>query len=151
MVDRSQVVKHFDAFIADTFKEKPEIKKFFIMHPRKNLCLDNLCEQIALCEKRTYSITFNAETYKRTIRDVARMFCTSALAQREQSQLSEAERARQTRENTRDEYVEEAIADMKKEGLIVDRDATVKELPDNGADDEEKAPPKGLGPGGLIL
>lgn len=139
---RSDIKKIFDQFIEEKFRPRPDLKRFFLNHPRKGICIDNLCEQIALCEKRIYSITFNSATYRDTIRQIAKMFCETALTQREQSLLSDAEKTRIRRHNEQDQRTDEVIEEMKKDGLIEDHDATVKELPDDGAEEEGQA--KGL-------
>lgn len=137
----SEVTKIFDDFISDTFKDKPDMRKFFMRHPRKSVCLDNLCEQIRGVERSKMSIIFDSRYYKRTIHDVARMFCQQALEHHRQSNLSEAEKHRERAVIDRDQFVEEAVAEMKKDGLIIDNEATLKELSDDGADKaQEEAP-----------
>jgi len=124
---RSEIEKLFDAELDRIFKTKPDIAKFLKTHPRRNLCLDNLCEQVETCEKRTYSITFDADAYKDVIKSVARMFSEAALNHLEQSLLSESEKLRLRKEGERDLYVEEAIEEMKKDGLIIDGETKLKE------------------------
>lgn len=143
----TDIMPIFDGFIAEAFVTKPEIARFLITHERKKVCLERLCEQIRLCERRAFSITFDAQAYRKTIRDVAKMFCSQALEAHRQKNMTEAEKKQLRAENERDQYVDEYLQHAKKEGLIITPDeATVtthRELPDNGAGQEE-AKPKGI-------
>ena len=76
---REDVTLHFDAFIKDTFKSKPDVMKWLLKHERKETCILNLCEQIELCQRKKLAISWDVEIYKSTIKSVARMFCDNCL------------------------------------------------------------------------
>lgn len=135
---RSEIQKIFDAEIDRVFEAKPDIAKFLKSHPKRNLCLDNLCEQVKECERRTFQITFDADAYRDVINSVCRMFAHAALSQREQQLLSESEKLRLRAEAERDQYVEEAIEEMKKDGLIIDGEAKLKEHDGKPTQEAEK-------------
>lgn len=85
----SDVKTKFDKYLVDTFKSKPQIAKFLLKHERKNVCLNNLCEQIVRAEKG--NIIFNSDKYSKVITDVAHMFATQAIKHVEEQRLSESE------------------------------------------------------------
>ncbi len=130
---RSEIKKIFDARIAEKFRTLPEVRKFLLTHERKEICIDNLCEQIQICERKLYSILFQAEDYKDTIHTVADMFCERALKKAEEDSISANERIR--RMNEVDEPTQ-LIRDMVQQGLIVDSDKKDYQL---GADSGQEA------------
>lgn len=127
---RSEIAVIFNAKIADTFKDKREVLNFLMNHERKNLCLDNLCAQIAECERRALRIGFDAKTYEWTINDVAVMFCKQALRKAAEDSMTQAERVRKSMAvDDNDKLARDMIAD----GMIIDRDeARYKLGADNG-------------------
>lgn len=138
---RSEIIKLFDEELTRVFSSRPEVLKFLKTHPRRNVCFDNLCEQVVACERRTYSLVFEAKQYKEVIGTVARMFAEAALTAHEQSLLSENEQRLRRATAERDQYVDEAIEHMIKDGLLVSGEATVKELDEQAS---AKANPSGL-------
>ncbi len=87
-------------------------------------------------------IVFDGEYYRKTIRDIAKMFCSQALEAHKKTQLTPAELTRLDREANKDQMVEEAVQELVKDGLIINRDATLKELPEDG-EQAGQAPNKG--------
>lgn len=128
----AEVIKEFEAVIMDIFKEKRDLQRFFLQHPRRQLFITNLCEQIDICEKRAYKITFEVREYKKTIRDMTKMFCQACLTHAEQKNMSESQRFAEERRLNAQENAVELIKDMVQEGLIQDNDNQQYKL---GADD----------------
>ena len=126
-----EVKKEFDEFIKETFREKRDVRNFLLRHERKDYCIKSLCQQIKGIEERRHSITFDLPKYRQTIKDVAKMFCQAALNVAERESLSSLEKDRLDRLARQDEITEEKIEDMKREGLIVDREAKTKLLEDD--------------------
>jgi hypothetical protein len=93
-------------FIVYTFKNE-EIRRFLWNHERKPKVIDNLCEQIKICEKRDYSIKFDAKKYAKVIHETAKMFCEAALEKAKQDQLTQAERQRRIDEADKINQIEQ--------------------------------------------
>lgn len=126
-----EVKKEFEAYIKETFREKRDVRNFLLRHEKKEYCVKSLCQQIKLIEERRHSITFDLVKWRKTIRDVAKMYCQAALNRAERESLSSLEQERLDRLARQDEITQERIEDMKREGLIVDRDAKTKALEDD--------------------
>lgn len=88
-----EVQKIFDDKIRDAFKKRPDLKKFFLKHERKKLCIENLCEQIKLAEFAV-TVKLDGEKYRNMIEQVAVMFCRGAIGQKENEIASKAEQRR---------------------------------------------------------
>jgi hypothetical protein len=134
---RADVLKIFDQFITDTFKAKPEVSRYLMNHERKNLCVDNLCEQIQIIERRRLKIVFDAAYYKRTIQDIARMFCNACLKHAEEKSLSSNERLRRIDEGNREADVKDMLNQWQKDGELRILDRTKELGADNGPSQEE--------------
>lgn len=133
---RSDIVKVFDAHIDEVFKTKPDVAKFVKNYERKGICIDRLCEQIEMIERRTFQITFDMNAYKKTIQDVATMFAKSVVRYAEEQNLSSIEKIRRETEANKDKQVQEMIDGWKKEGALIDNDPKSKTLgADNGPQD----------------
>lgn len=103
------VTKEFNGAIRSKFAIKPEILKFLLNHPRKAMCLENLCREIQICEKRALKIGFNIDEYKMLIRDIAFLFAERALKLAEEQAISSIERIRRETENNRIENAKETL------------------------------------------
>lgn len=88
-----EVQKIFDDKIRSAFKTRPDLKKFFLKHERKQLCLENLCGEIKLAEA-LLARKFDGEKYRNMIEQVAVMFCRGAIGQKEKDIASRAEQRR---------------------------------------------------------
>lgn len=108
----AEVRELFDQALTNKFGTKKEILNYFLKHPRKELCITNLCEQIKECERRTYSFTFDSNLYRQTIKDVALMFASQALRKAEEDHLSSLERTRREEQNRRIERAKEEIQEF---------------------------------------
>lgn len=116
---KSDIEKIFNDHLTVKFQHKPEVLKYLLQNERKQVCLDNLCEQIILCEKRL--IIFDLTKWKFTITSTADMFALAALRVAEERALSPAERSRRIAVAGRDKELELIMSDLRKEGSIVDR------------------------------
>lgn len=133
MAVKSEVTKIFDAYLRETFAPAGrDVVNYLIRHERKSICLDNLCEQIEDCERKTYSITFDAKTYRSSIRDIAKMFASAALQVAQEQQLTAAERQLKIREASKEADTEGMINEMIKDGALVDSSAKAKRIGDDG-------------------
>lgn len=112
---RSDVESIFDGYIHRTFLEKPEIARFLLKHERKELCIQNLCEQIQGVERSRMSLTFTPSMYKKLIEDIARFFCQQALKQAEEQNLSSLEKLKRVTEAYRLEREEKEQEELVKE------------------------------------
>jgi hypothetical protein len=112
----SDVRRIFDESVDTLFKDKPHLIPFFKDHERKNVVLNNLCEQILIIENR--NLHFNAENYRSTIKDIALLFCKAALKHTEELNLSSAERNRRDREQNILKIAQETIKELQKDGVV---------------------------------
>lgn len=133
---RENIVKEFDAELSRVFREKPDILKFLLKHERKEVCIVNLCGQVANIERRSYSITFDITLYKSVVHSVARMFAEACLLNAQSKTTSSIEKIRQQTEVDKEKQVEEMIKQFIKDGEIIDR-TTTTELGADGAPEEE--------------
>ncbi len=131
---RSDVEKRFNEALTDDFGKKPEILKFLKEHPRKKLCLDNLCEQIEIAERRTHQIIWNVKAYSHMIGSVARMFAKAAIGYAEEQQISSVEKIRRITESDRDAQLQGQLQEFIKEGALIDTTQTTQ----LGAEDGRK-------------
>lgn len=114
---RDKIEKIFNEFISETYKEKEIIKKYFLNHERKKVCIDNLCDQIKIIEKQNYYIKFNQEKYRYTIRETAKMFCHIAIEYAEQKSYSKSKINLMISENNRMNSLEQEFNELQKESL----------------------------------
>ena len=103
----------FDTSIDDIFKNKPDIIRFVKGHERKELVLQNLCEQILRCEN--FCVMFDVSKYKSVIKAVVKMFSENALKYAEEKLISTAEITRRTRESDRIKDAENMMLILEKE------------------------------------
>jgi hypothetical protein len=102
-----QVSQVFNDFIFRNFMQNRDILNYLIAHPRKKLCIEKLCHEIKVIEQA--ELFFNIELYRKTIQDVAKMFCQNALEYAEQKSLSTNEVHRRIQEA---DYLKNAALEM---------------------------------------
>lgn len=107
----SDVEKIFDEHLKAKLGQKPEVLQFLLRHERKKLCLENLCGEIRVCEFKLGNSFFNAELYRKTIQDVARLFAETALEFAEQGHLTHLEKARRIEEASQYEALSKEITE----------------------------------------
>lgn len=121
---RAQIEEIFDARIKKVFISKPNMLPFFLQHERKNLCLDNLCEEVKTAEWKLGAKMDKAK-FTQMVETIADTFCQAALRQAEFKHLSPAEQYR--RRNERDlpkdvidfaEELNEEEAKMRREQIV---------------------------------
>lgn len=120
MVDRTLIEQKFDAALEKVFKEKREVLRFLHQHEVRPKCLDNLCEQIGIIERRNYKITFDVNDHTKLIREIAKMFAQAALNKHEHSLISQNEKKRLETEAGKDAEALGQIQEYVNDGLIID-------------------------------
>jgi polyhydroxyalkanoate synthesis regulator phasin len=77
------VVKDFKRFINDTFKEKEQLRKFFLNHERLPLLIDNLTREILKCDA-DFKTKLSRKKIRELVCDCTRMFCRTAINVKEE-------------------------------------------------------------------
>lgn len=116
----SDIEKRVDEDLTRIFQSKRDVLNWLLKHERKPLLVRNLAVEISRLEG--LSMTFNAEKYKRVIKDFARQFATSALQYAEEQALTHGERTRRIWEADRIKRAEEHVVDLEKETLRANQD-----------------------------
>lgn len=99
---KKKVTDEFNKEVTRLFSNNPSILKFVLEHERKDLCINNIVKEIKLAEE---VINISKEHLKMLTKDFAVMFAKAALKLKEEQILSDAERARQIKENAdQEEY-----------------------------------------------
>ncbi len=92
---RRDVEQIFDAYIKSVYYTRgADVMRFFTQHERKNICIDNICEQIQGVERSRMSISFNKKLYTKFIEDIAMKFCFDTLTYAKQQSLTRLEQSR---------------------------------------------------------
>lgn len=112
-MSRNNVKVIFDKFLEETFLTKPEILKFVLNHERKDIVINNLCDQIIRLER--YNINFNAEKYRFIIRSMAKTFATVCLEHHRQQSLSSLEKIRIRNESENIQRAQEIMDTIERE------------------------------------
>lgn len=89
---RSDVEKRVNAYLTETFLDKPEIYRFLSKHERKDLFIDNLCAQIRSSELTLGFGGLGKKRYTYLIREMTKTFCRVALSHAEQAQMTAAQK-----------------------------------------------------------
>lgn len=95
MIRRIELI--YEAYVRSFFREKPNIKRFFLKHERRHKFFRNMAEQVLEIERRK-AIIFGKEELKMLVEDASRFFFEAALLHEEQQCLSRLEKERQARE-----------------------------------------------------
>lgn len=111
----SDLTVRFDNALKAKFKDKTDIQNYLLKHERKNLCIQNLCEQIIRAEK--YSINISLNTYDGIIKDIAMMFAKACLQKAEESHYSQAKINQIKAQQDHLKQAEEMLHDLEKETL----------------------------------
>ena len=94
---REQIKAVFDAHIKKAFKSRPDLARYFLNHERKNLCLNNLVEEVKKAEWMLggkMEGEGGKEKFILMVEQTASLFCRAAIGQRENEVMSSAERRR---------------------------------------------------------
>ena len=103
----------FDGFIKETFKDKPEVLNALLKHERKELCVNNLCEQILKAENG--NVQFDLSKYNLMIKTVTDLFAHACLKNWEFKALSRNEIKRLETEANDMKNTEDFLIDLEKE------------------------------------
>lgn len=87
-----EVTSEFNKWIHISFQHKREIVEFLWNHERKEKCINELCNQIKICEKKGKRIKFDVFEYKMVIKETAKLFARMALKKAEEDEVSKIER-----------------------------------------------------------
>lgn len=85
------VARIFDQTINERFKAKPNVRDFLIRHERKEVVLNNICQQIRMCELSSIRTKFDAEKLLWVVTEMAVFFAKTALDHKQEQMLSKAE------------------------------------------------------------
>jgi len=113
-----KIKERFDLKIKEVLKPKPEVMKFVLNHERKDIVLNNLCEQIQACERGI--ISFDTTKYNQVIDSVATFFSQAALQVKEADLVSYLEKQRRIDEQVKIENLEKIYNEEVKEEDHVD-------------------------------
>lgn len=113
----SDVTRIFDAYIVEMFADSPQVFKYLIGHERKRVCIERTCDEIQMCERKSWSIGWDVEKYRVVIRDMSKLFCMQALEHAEQAALSKAETARRITEAGRIDDIQAEFDEHEQQAL----------------------------------
>lgn len=111
---KERVKQHFDSWIVHKFKNEG-IRNYLLRNEHKEKCLNELCNQIQICERAQFSINFDVKKYKYVIENVANMYAKAALEKAKQDTLSNAEKQRRITEHHKMEQLEAEWEEDQKE------------------------------------
>jgi len=114
---RNDLEKRFDSALTKAFGTSPDVLKWLKNHERKHLCVDNLCEQVKIIERRQFNLAFDVKKYERLIKDFALMFAKAAILHAEEKMLSSAEINRQVSKRHLEKDLELQMIDLEKEAF----------------------------------
>ncbi len=117
---RSEIDKIFMAYLRKTFTNV-DVVRFLQHHPKRGICVDNLCAQIAQCERRALQISFDSTAYVSTVESVARMFADAALKLAEERALTHNEYSRRVKEANSEQNAMDMVQEWKDEGALIER------------------------------
>lgn len=117
-VVRRDVEKLFNTFIESTFREKPEVKNFLHKHERKQIVIDNTCEQIRQAELK-FATKMDSKRVTSIVNECAKMFCKAALAHIEEKQISEIKRKQMEQEAHKKQEIERIYTEEVEEHTVV--------------------------------
>lgn len=120
---REQIQKIFDARIQKVFGERRDLMNFFLRHERKNLCLNNLVDQVKQAEwtlggKMANDAEGKAK-FEAMIENTADLFCRACIGDHDKRTLSDAEKRR--REITPEKHLIEFEQEINEENAKVHR------------------------------
>jgi hypothetical protein len=98
MIDKFYIQKRFNNKIEEKFKDRFEIKKFFLNHERKDILFDNLIKEI---KKADLNFPLRSKYIDEIIDSFTLQFCRIALLNKEQQIISEVELNRIKKEKER--------------------------------------------------
>lgn len=119
----------FDQYLRANFKHKPEVLSFLLFHERKELCIRNLCDQIQICEKRSkVKLNFDAQAYKLSIEEVAKIFAQAAISARVAELVSIVERQRRLNEESKYDEIRSVVKGLDEDSIRDEAISAGKEI-----------------------
>ena len=115
MDNQARIKKYSDDFIKKTFKRQ-DLKNFFLDHPYRKKFLNNMCEEL---QKIEYSKMrkFDEKLFNRTVSDMTKMFCQSALEQKNQELMTDIQKSVLSEKLAKEEDAQKEF-DQEVEGVI---------------------------------
>ena len=110
------ITLEFNAALTRIFGEKPEVLSYLLNHERKNICIERLCEQAFIAERKMRG-QFTTSGMLKIVDAGARIFAKAALDTAEVQAMSHAEKMRQRVEADHIKDCEAAMVDLEKEAL----------------------------------
>lgn len=101
----------FDQCLSVRYKKHPEVLKWLISHERKQLAINNCCQQVAIAEKSRKN-KFNSLEMAALIAAASEMFARAALNAHEAFLMSEAERNRRQKEVDEIKEIETSVKEI---------------------------------------
>lgn len=85
---RRIVVAFFNDELKRVFETKPTMLDFLTKHERKNMCIDNICHQVILSERRAKNHLADINNLERFVRDLARIFASTCIEHKKEELLT---------------------------------------------------------------
>lgn len=82
MLNKQLIEKYFRVYINTTFLHKPDVHRFLLNHPRKEVFFSNMLKEIRQIELQP--LKFGVVDFKTIVTDMTRYFCLAALRTKEQ-------------------------------------------------------------------
>ena len=90
LIEREHIEKRFNAWIKWKFKKK-DIRKFLLRHERKDLCINNILDQVRTAQIKKPQ-WFDTAKAAKMIDWGVRMFCDAAIKHKHESTMSDIEK-----------------------------------------------------------
>ena len=112
---QAKITIEFDKELRRIFAKNETALTYLLSHERKPVVIKSCCNQIAICERQSFSINFNAEKYHYVINELVKFWSTNALKHAEEQAISRIERQRRIDEANRLEDAQGLFDEMKAE------------------------------------
>lgn len=110
-----EVSSRFDKVLERRYADRPEVLSFLKNHPRKSLAVKNLCREVISAETKMVR-RFTPKHLDWLVEFVVSIYARAAIAHRDESFLSEAEKSRVSKK-TDYEGLEKDLIDR---GILID-------------------------------
>lgn len=108
---RTHVEKRFDGYLKHKLGKKPDILRFVLNHERKHVCIDNICNQIQIMERKP-NMMANTKRVAYIIDNMADFFAKVAIEQRIQYMKSDIEKKQITAQADRIKEAEGMVKEL---------------------------------------
>lgn len=109
------VTQRFDAHLRKLFQESnKEVLNFLLKHERKQLCLNNLCNQILVAEASS-KVKVNIDSFQLLIEETAKLFANAAIDARIHELMTPAEKTRRQSEVSKLDEIKSVVVEVDRE------------------------------------